>query len=130
MNEWANQVSCLKGVDGDATPFMPVTVQQIAEELHKMGYQRYGNEQMYSGHTGKPLEAKVFLGPTYYQRLKHLVDDKSTFPAIYLSICSSIHACIIIMHASVHRLLLLLPWPFLYALSLRSPFCAFFRSVR
>jgi DNA-directed RNA polymerase beta subunit len=22
------------------------------------------------------LEAKVFLGPTYYQRLKHLVDDK------------------------------------------------------
>ena len=64
------------GVDGDATPFMPVTVKDIADELNDMGYQRYGNEVMYSGHTGKPLEAKVFLGPTYYQRLKHLVDDK------------------------------------------------------
>ena len=71
-----SKVSCLKGVDGDATPFMPVTVKDIADELNDMGYQRYGNEVMYSGHTGKPLEAKVFLGPTYYQRLKHLVDDK------------------------------------------------------
>lgn len=31
---------------------------------------------MYSGHTGRMLTAKVFLGPTFYQRLKHLVDDK------------------------------------------------------
>lgn len=31
---------------------------------------------MYSGHTGKKLQAQVFLGPTYYQRLKHMVDDK------------------------------------------------------
>jgi DNA-directed RNA polymerase II subunit RPB2 len=40
-----SKVSCLKGVDGDATPFMPVTVQQIAEELHKMGYQRWVEEK-------------------------------------------------------------------------------------
>ena len=31
---------------------------------------------MYNGHTGKKLQAQVFLGPTYYQRLKHMVDDK------------------------------------------------------
>jgi DNA-directed RNA polymerase II subunit RPB2 len=31
---------------------------------------------MYNGHTGRKLEAQVFLGPTYYQRLKHMVDDK------------------------------------------------------
>ena len=31
---------------------------------------------MYNGHTGNPLHAKIFLGPTYYQRLKHMVDDK------------------------------------------------------
>jgi len=71
-----SKTACLKGTDGDCTPFMPVTVHDIATELHSMGYQRYGNEVMYSGHTGLPLEAKVFLGPTYYQRLKHLVDDK------------------------------------------------------
>ena len=28
------------------------------------------------GHTGRRLEAHIFLGPTYYQRLKHMVDDK------------------------------------------------------
>mmetsp|Transcript_44711 Transcript_44711/g.100948 ORF Transcript_44711/g.100948 Transcript_44711/m.100948 type:complete len:1253 (-) Transcript_44711:314-4072(-) len=71
-----SKTACLKGEDGDATPFMPVTVHDIATELHRLGYQRYGNEEMLSGHTGLPLEAKVFLGPTYYQRLKHLVDDK------------------------------------------------------
>ena len=31
---------------------------------------------MYSGHTGRAIHAKIFLGPTFYQRLKHLVDDK------------------------------------------------------
>ena len=31
---------------------------------------------MYNGHTGRRLNARIFLGPTYYQRLKHMVDDK------------------------------------------------------
>ncbi len=31
---------------------------------------------MYNGHTGNMLEAQIFIGPTYYQRLKHMVDDK------------------------------------------------------
>lgn len=31
---------------------------------------------MFHGHTGRPMNAQVFLGPTYYQRLKHMVDDK------------------------------------------------------
>ena len=31
---------------------------------------------MYNGHTGKQLKAQIFLNPTYYQRLKHMVDDK------------------------------------------------------
>lgn len=31
---------------------------------------------MYNGHTGRRLSAHIFLGPTYYQRLKHMVDDK------------------------------------------------------
>ena len=35
-----------------------------------------GNEVLYNGHTGKRLPAQIFIGPTYYQRLKHMVDDK------------------------------------------------------
>jgi len=31
---------------------------------------------MYNGFTGKKMEVMIFLGPTFYQRLKHLVDDK------------------------------------------------------
>jgi DNA-directed RNA polymerase II subunit RPB2 len=31
---------------------------------------------MYNGHTGRQLSAQVFLNPTYYQRLKHMVDFK------------------------------------------------------
>ena len=64
------------GKEGDATPFTPVTVSDISEMLHDCGYQRKGEEVMYNGHTGRALEAKIFLGPTYYQRLKHMVDDK------------------------------------------------------
>ena len=31
---------------------------------------------MYNGRTGRKLNAQIYLGPTYYQRLKHMVDDK------------------------------------------------------
>lgn len=71
-----SKVGALTGKEGDATPFTDVSVDQIAGVLHELGYHRHGNEVMYSGHTGRIIHAKVFLGPTFYQRLKHLVDDK------------------------------------------------------
>ncbi|KAJ1460650.1 hypothetical protein M885DRAFT_508737 [Pelagophyceae sp. CCMP2097] len=71
-----SKVGALTGKEGDATPFTDVSVDQIASLLHDLGFQRHGNEVMYSGHTGRPFTAKIFLGPTFYQRLKHLVDDK------------------------------------------------------
>lgn len=48
----------------------------VSKALHSLGYQRYGWEVLCSGFTGKPLRNMVFFGPTYYQRLKHMVDDK------------------------------------------------------
>lgn len=71
-----SKVATLNGNEGDATPFQGQTVTQISEYLHKLGYQRYGNEVMYNGFTGKRLEVMIFLGPTFYQRLKHMVGDK------------------------------------------------------
>jgi len=70
------KVVVFQGCEGDATPFTDVTVEDIATRLHAMGYQKHGNEALYQGHTGRFLNARVFLGPTFYQRLKHLVDDK------------------------------------------------------
>jgi len=70
------KVSSQTGDEGDATPFTDVTVQAIADTLHNLGYQRFGNEVLYSGHTGRPMTALIFIGPTFYQRLKHMVGDK------------------------------------------------------
>jgi DNA-directed RNA polymerase II subunit RPB2 len=69
----------MEGVYGDATPFSESSVniaEKLCERLAKSGFERQGWEEMYSGFTGEPLEAKVFIGPTYYQRLKHMVKDK------------------------------------------------------
>ncbi|KAJ3363078.1 DNA-dependent RNA polymerase II [Allomyces arbusculus] len=71
-----SKVGSLTGTEGDATPFTDITVQEIADRLRSCGYQQRGFEIMYNGHTGKKLAAQVFFGPTYYQRLKHMVDDK------------------------------------------------------
>ncbi|EOD30410.1 hypothetical protein EMIHUDRAFT_456588 [Emiliania huxleyi CCMP1516] len=74
-----SKVSSLTGDEGDATPFASVTVDDISKLLQNFGYQKRGFEVMYNGHTGRRLErleSSIFLGPTYYQRLKHMVDDK------------------------------------------------------
>ncbi|OJZ81479.1 hypothetical protein ASPFODRAFT_37284 [Aspergillus luchuensis CBS 106.47] len=71
-----SKVSSLRGFEGDATPFTDVTVDSISRLLREHGYQSRGFEVMYNGHTGRKLVAQVFLGPTYYQRLRHMVDDK------------------------------------------------------
>lgn len=71
-----SKVGSLAGFEGDATPFTDVTVEAVSNNLREQGYHSRGFEIMYNGHTGKKLMAQVFLGPTYYQRLKHLVDDK------------------------------------------------------
>lgn len=53
------QVGVLTGTEGDATPFTDVTVANVSSTLHKIGFQKHGNEVMYSGHTGRMLNTKV-----------------------------------------------------------------------
>ncbi|CEQ40581.1 SPOSA6832_02221, partial [Sporobolomyces salmonicolor] len=71
-----SKVSTITGNEGDATPFSEVTVEAISTLLRRYGYHSRGLEVMYNGHTGRKLQAQVYLGPTYYQRLKHMVGDK------------------------------------------------------
>lgn len=71
------KVAANKGEIGDATPFNDaVNVQKVSNLLHQYGYHQRGNEVLFNGFTGRKLNAQIFLGPTYYQRLKHMVDDK------------------------------------------------------
>ena len=72
----SSKVAALRGLEGDATPFTDVTVDSISADLHKLGYQKYGNETVFNGFTGRKIDMLIFFGPTYYQRLKHMVDDK------------------------------------------------------
>lgn len=70
------KVSALVGEEGDGTPFSDITVEKIGNQLEEKGYQRHGLETMYNGMNGRELKAQIFIGPTYYQRLKHMVQDK------------------------------------------------------
>ena len=64
------------GMFGDGTSFGELDVKSIAEELQKVGYESYGNEVMYNGLTGEQFDTNIFIGPVFYQRLKHMVNDK------------------------------------------------------
>lgn len=66
----------MSGTYGDATVFSNPDPHVISDALESIGYQRHGEETMYHGQTGEMLKAKIFIGPTYYQRLKHMVGDK------------------------------------------------------
>jgi DNA-directed RNA polymerase II subunit RPB2 len=74
------KVGVMTARPGLATPFTKVMgidrVEDIGKSLHAIGFQKRGNEVLYNGYTGKKLYSKIFIGPTFYQRLKHMVDDK------------------------------------------------------
>jgi DNA-directed RNA polymerase II subunit RPB2 len=64
------------GLFGDGTSFGDLSIEMIRKELLKVGYENCGNELMYNGLTGQQIETSIFMGPVFYQRLKHMVNDK------------------------------------------------------
>ena len=77
------------GAFGDGTPFNDITVDMISDNLKMNGFDKYGESTMMSGETGNKYSTKIFMGPTFYQRLKHMVDDKmharATGPCVQLT---------------------------------------------
>jgi DNA-directed RNA polymerase beta subunit/intein/homing endonuclease len=65
------------GLFGDGTSFGNFELDDIRKELLKVGYEANGEELLYNGLTGEQHECSVFMGPVFYQRLKHMVNDKS-----------------------------------------------------
>ena len=64
------------GLFGDGTSFGEQSINEICNLLQKLGMERTGNDILYNGMTGEQLEANIFMGPAFYQRLKHMVNDK------------------------------------------------------
>ncbi len=70
------------GMFGDGTSFGEFAISDICKELSKLGFQSQGNDILYNGMTGEQLESNIFIGPVFYQRLKHMVNDKEHSRAI------------------------------------------------
>ncbi len=68
----------MMGGFGDCTAFnnKGSKIGVFGEILTKQGFHSNGNEILYDGMNGKQMESEIFMGPTYYMRLKHMVKDK------------------------------------------------------
>ncbi len=64
------------GYFGDGTSFGDFQVKEICKLLQDIGFESNSNEILYNGCTGEQLESSIFMGPVFYQRLKHMVNDK------------------------------------------------------
>ncbi|KAL6658948.1 hypothetical protein ACP70R_002988 [Stipagrostis hirtigluma subsp. patula] len=62
-----------------ATPFTTPSLDLVTEQLHKAGFSRWGGESVLNGRTGERMRSLVFMGPTFYQRLNHMAEDKVKF---------------------------------------------------
>lgn len=80
IESMAGKSAALHGLCHDATPFTfseeNSALPHFGEMLKAAGYNYYGTERMYSGISGVELEADIFIGVVYYQRLRHMVSDK------------------------------------------------------
>jgi DNA-directed RNA polymerase II subunit RPB2 len=64
----------------DSTPFTASNrMGDVRETLIQMGYHPYGHEILYNGQTGEMMNGEIFMGPVYYLRLKHMVEDKINY---------------------------------------------------
>ena len=72
----------LQGGFADCTAFTNHSKENIGkfgELLTSLGYHSSGNQVMYNGMTGEQIDSEIFVGPTYYMRLKHMVKDKVNY---------------------------------------------------
>nr|POE77989.1 dna-directed rna polymerase i subunit rpa2 [Quercus suber] len=78
----AGKSGALHGLAQNSTPFKfkdkegETAVEYFGHQLQRAGYNYHGNEPMYSGITGEELAADIYIGVVYYQRLRHMVNDK------------------------------------------------------
>jgi DNA-directed RNA polymerase beta subunit len=75
---------CVYGGFGDCTAFANKgpNADVYGHMLVKAGFNASGNQILYNGMTGEQLYSDIYIGPTYYMRLKHMVKDKINYRAL------------------------------------------------
>ena len=77
LNETLLAILCtLTGERGDGTMFRGTSLEYLSEQLVAHGYDAHGRTKLHNGFTGEAYDSLVFMGPTYYQRLRHMAADK------------------------------------------------------
>ncbi|KAJ1930203.1 hypothetical protein IWQ60_000528 [Tieghemiomyces parasiticus] len=80
VESMAAKAGAVNGLTQDATPFQFsedfTAADYFGEQLAQSGFNYHGNEPMYSGATGEEFQADIYFGVVYYQRLRHMVNDK------------------------------------------------------
>jgi len=77
--------ACLNyGGFGDCTAFVNKgpNVDVYGSMLVNAGFHSSGNQILYNGMTGEQLSSEIYIGPTYYMRLKHMTKDKINYRAL------------------------------------------------
>jgi DNA-directed RNA polymerase II subunit RPB2 len=82
MESSYSRLALKQGAFIDATPCTTTDrVKTLKGILATQGFEPFGSEVLYSGMTGEQMEVDIFMGPTYYQRMKHMVEDKINYRA-------------------------------------------------
>mmetsp|Transcript_6488 Transcript_6488/g.15811 ORF Transcript_6488/g.15811 Transcript_6488/m.15811 type:complete len:1189 (-) Transcript_6488:33-3599(-) len=72
----ASKAAVMDGIFANCSAFGGTPAEDIYSSLIRQGFSPTGKDYLTSGITGEPLEAYIFSGPIYYQKLKHMVVDK------------------------------------------------------
>jgi len=72
----AGKAGCMEGHRMDGTPFSGTHEHEVMDLLRANGFETAGRESLHNGITGERIEAEIFIGVAYYQKLHHMTSDK------------------------------------------------------
>lgn len=74
IESMAGKAGAMHGIFQDSTPFQfhenNRVIDYVGEQLRSVGYHYYGSEPLYNGLTGNVMQAEIFIGVVFYQRLR------------------------------------------------------------